>query len=44
MKIDRRTYPDTCDLHEVAPAPTGHRQSFIELKMNVVSKSLDLIE
>ena len=45
MKIDRLTYPDTCDLHEVAPARTGHWQSFrLEVNvMNVMSKSLDLI-
>jgi hypothetical protein len=44
MKIDLLTYPDTCELYEVAPARTGHWQSFMELKVKVVSKSFDLIE
>jgi hypothetical protein len=46
MKIDILTYPDTCDLHEGAPARTGHWQSFMGLKVNVtnvMNKILDLI-
>jgi hypothetical protein len=46
MKINLLTYPDTCDLHENAPARTAHCQSFMGLEvnvMNVMRKGLDLI-
>ena len=42
IRIAALTYPDTSEIHNRAPARTGHWRLSVEPKMNIMSKNLDL--